>query len=157
MARQKTRSDRGGEEVPHPDPTERYERWERDFFAAQKELAAIREEIAVATERQRELSERQREISGRCVALLEKLPGCLLQPSPPLSTSGGALLSYVEAARILGFSSGYLRKARMNGFLGSSSKGGVTPPPCIRLGRMVRYRREDLERWIAERAEEANK
>jgi len=89
MARQKTRPDRGGEEVPHPDPTERYERWERDFFAAQKELAAIREEIAVATERQRELSERQREISGRCVALLEKLPGCLLQPSPPLSTSGG--------------------------------------------------------------------
>lgn len=145
MARQMVRTGRGREGRPSPDPAERYERWERDFFAAQQELAAVTEEATAAAELQREALVRQREVSRRCVALLKKFPG--VENAPSKAPVVGELLSDKEAAQMLGLSRVYLRKGRMNGFFAE----GVTPPPFIRLGRMIRYRRDDLERWIEER------
>lgn len=51
----------------------------------------------------------------------------------------GALMPPEEAARFLGFKEGWLAKLRMTG-------GG---PKFVKLGRLVRYRRADLEAWIA--------
>jgi len=49
-----------------------------------------------------------------------------------------------EAAKILGVSASFLRKARSIGVLGNST----TPPPYVQLGRAIRYRRSDLDRWL---------
>lgn len=55
------------------------------------------------------------------------------------------LLNEKEAAEYLGVSVGYLRLSRMNGYVGS---GDDDPPPWIKFGRHVRYRRQDLDAWI---------
>ena len=57
------------------------------------------------------------------------------------------LLNDDEAATLLGVSASFLRKARCVGTSGRATP----PPPHVQLGRAVRYRREDLDRWIAER------
>jgi excisionase family DNA binding protein len=46
-----------------------------------------------------------------------------------------------DAARYLDLSESWLRKARMNG----------SGPPFIKVGRTVRYLREDLDSWLEER------
>jgi predicted DNA-binding transcriptional regulator AlpA len=61
---------------------------------------------------------------------------------PVYETEGRQVVNARELHEFLG-----VGKGRMNGFFAE----GVTPPPFIRLGRMIRYRRDDLERWIEER------
>ena len=54
------------------------------------------------------------------------------------------LLTSKQAAEFLAMKEITLRKARMNG----ASAGKIPPPPCIRLGRTIRYDRDDLRRYI---------
>ncbi len=58
-----------------------------------------------------------------------------------------------NAARYVGMSISFLRKARCEGTLAGRTPG----PTYIKLGRAVRYSRTDLDAWIAEhrRADEA--
>ena len=48
-----------------------------------------------------------------------------------------------DAARYLGISESWLRQSRMN--------GNPDAPPFVRLGRAVRYLRDDLDRWLEAR------
>ena len=49
-----------------------------------------------------------------------------------------------EAAEYLGMSTSFLRKDRMHG-----KRDGYTPGPrWIRIGRSVRYLKEDLDAWL---------
>ncbi|GAA6153334.1 helix-turn-helix domain-containing protein [Pseudoteredinibacter isoporae] len=51
-----------------------------------------------------------------------------------------------ETSRYIGMSRSYLRQARMEG-----NRENRTPaPPFIKIGRSIRYLREDLDRWIDE-------
>jgi len=59
------------------------------------------------------------------------------------------LLRDEEAAEIIGMSAAFLRKARCVGTLGNATP----PPPYIKIGRSIRYRRADLDEWIAERTQ----
>ena len=49
-----------------------------------------------------------------------------------------------EAARYLGVSKSFLDHARVNG----SMEDGVEPPPFIKVGRTIRYLKEDLDHWL---------
>jgi len=51
------------------------------------------------------------------------------------------LLTTEEAARLLGCTQAALNKFRMQ----------KTGPPYFRVGRLIRYRRADLSRWLKER------
>ncbi len=55
------------------------------------------------------------------------------------------LIRDTEAARIIGTTPVRLRNSRVSGMLGN-----VPTPPFIKLGRAVRYRKSDLERWLAD-------
>ena len=56
-----------------------------------------------------------------------------------------AALNEKQAAAYIGMSVPYLRCDRMNGH-----REGRTPgPPYIRIGRTIRYLREDLDDWLA--------
>jgi hypothetical protein len=55
-----------------------------------------------------------------------------------------ALLTDIEAAVYIGLSAAFLRKGRCCGVLGNATP----PPPYLRLGRAIRYRRSDLDRWL---------
>ncbi len=52
-------------------------------------------------------------------------------------------LTDAEAARYIGMSGSWLRQARMN--------GNPDAPPYIKIGRSVRYLREDLDTWLEQR------
>ncbi len=53
-------------------------------------------------------------------------------------------LSETEAARYVGMSQSYLRKARMEG-----NRDRHTPaPPFLRIGRKILYLRGDLDQWL---------
>lgn len=53
-------------------------------------------------------------------------------------------LSENEAAAYIGMSRSFLAQSRMDG-----PRQGRTPaPPFIKIGRSVRYIREDLDRWL---------
>ena len=54
-------------------------------------------------------------------------------------------LSNREAATFTGFSSSTLNNSRYTGLL-----GGVKAPPYLKLGKSIRYRKEDLEVWLAQ-------
>ena len=56
-----------------------------------------------------------------------------------------ALLTRSEAMARLRVKSSYFSKI-MNGKV-----KGVTPPPCVRMGRLQHFREESLEQWIIER------
>ena len=56
------------------------------------------------------------------------------------------LLKEKDAAQHIGMSVSYLQHARCYGVTG----GGGSGPVHIKLGRSVRYRVSDLERWIKE-------
>ena len=60
-------------------------------------------------------------------------------PLPPLPSPEKELLSDAEAAKMIGVSASWMRKMRMRGGCG---------PRVIRMGRMIRYSREDLDQWI---------
>ncbi len=53
-------------------------------------------------------------------------------------------LTELEAAHYIGMSRSYLAQSRMAGH-----REGQTPaPPFIKIGRSVRYLREDLDNWL---------
>jgi predicted DNA-binding transcriptional regulator AlpA len=52
-------------------------------------------------------------------------------------------LNTKEAAEILGYSEQTLHQSRNTKLL-----GGVTPPVHIKRGRMIRYKRSDLDAWM---------
>ena len=56
------------------------------------------------------------------------------------------LLSEKEAAALLRVAPGTLRVRRCTG----QRPGGMKVVPCVRIGRAVRYRRVDIERYILE-------
>jgi predicted DNA-binding transcriptional regulator AlpA len=53
-------------------------------------------------------------------------------------------LSELEAARYIGMSRSYLAQSRMEGLRDSRTQA----PPFIKIGRSVRYLREDLDSWL---------
>jgi len=54
------------------------------------------------------------------------------------------VLSEIETSQYIGMSRSYLRQARMEG-----NRDSRTPaPPFIKIGRSVRYLREDLDNWL---------
>jgi len=53
-------------------------------------------------------------------------------------------LTEIEAAKYIGMSRSFLAQARMEG-----KRDNRTPaPPFIKIGRSVRYLREDLDKWL---------
>lgn len=55
-----------------------------------------------------------------------------------------AVLKEMEAARYIGMSRSFLAQARMDG-----QRTNRTPaPPFIKIGRSVRYLRQDLDNWL---------
>jgi len=53
-------------------------------------------------------------------------------------------LSEIETSEYIGMSRSYLRQSRMDG-----ERDSRTPaPPFIKIGRSVRYLREDLDTWL---------
>ncbi|GAB1623760.1 hypothetical protein AAOGI_38100 [Agarivorans albus] len=61
-----------------------------------------------------------------------------------LSETDKRVLTEQETAIYIGMSRSYLRQARMSG-----NRDNHTPaPPFIKIGRAVRYLREDLDAWL---------
>ncbi|MBM7037425.1 helix-turn-helix transcriptional regulator [Vibrio ulleungensis] len=54
-------------------------------------------------------------------------------------------LTEQETATYIGMSRSFLRQARMEGH----RKNRTIAPPFIRIGRAVRYLREDLDKWLS--------
>jgi len=53
-------------------------------------------------------------------------------------------LNELDTAKYIGMSRSYLAQARMDG-----NRNNRTPaPPFIKIGRSVRYLREDLDQWL---------
>ena len=50
----------------------------------------------------------------------------------------------IEAARYLEMSASYLRHARCHGRVGNRTPG----PSFVKIGRTIRYLREDLDAWL---------
>ena len=63
---------------------------------------------------------------------------------PELPNTLPLMLTDVEAAEYLGVSVSYLRKSRSDGAI----KGRTPPPPFVKIGGKVRYRRIDLDEWV---------
>lgn len=50
----------------------------------------------------------------------------------------------VEASQYIGMSRSFLRQSRMEG-----NRTGRTPaPPFIKIGRSIRYLKDDLDKWL---------
>lgn len=62
---------------------------------------------------------------------------------------GDPLLTTRQAASVVSTTEGALRMSRVRGRL-----FGLSAPPWINIGRAVRYRRADLDRWLASATEE---
>lgn len=54
------------------------------------------------------------------------------------------VLNETQAAKYLALSRSTLAHSRMNG----PRRGHVPPPPYVKVGRSVRYLRDDLDRWL---------
>lgn len=52
--------------------------------------------------------------------------------------------SEIEASEYIGMSRSYLRQSRMDGKLGKRKPA----PPFIKIGRTIRYLKEDLDAWL---------
>ncbi len=60
------------------------------------------------------------------------------------SESKSRALTEIQAAKYIGMSRSYLAQSRMEG-----NRDNRTPaPPFIKIGRSVRYLREDLDLWL---------
>lgn len=55
-----------------------------------------------------------------------------------------ATLTEIETAKYLGVSCSTLRQGRMNG----NRENRIPSPPFIKLGRSIRYLKEDLDQWL---------
>lgn len=60
------------------------------------------------------------------------------------STQSPRALSEIEAANYISMSRSFLAQSRMTGH----RVGRTQAPPFIKIGRSVRYLREDLDRWL---------
>lgn len=58
------------------------------------------------------------------------------------------LLDETEAARYIGMSAAFLQASRIQP--SATGKPRTPGPPFMKLGRTVRYSREDLDRWLTE-------
>ena len=54
------------------------------------------------------------------------------------------VLTEKEAARYIGMSRSFLSQDRMNGYRDGRTKG----PHFLKLGKSVRYRKDDLDSWL---------
>ncbi len=74
----------------------------------------------------------------------DRLGSCSAALPQRLSFERGAenLLTPQQAARLLALSTSWLAKLRLSG----------DGPPFLKLGRCVRYRRDDLEKWLETKA-----
>jgi predicted DNA-binding transcriptional regulator AlpA len=61
-----------------------------------------------------------------------------------LNNTQARALSELEAAKYIGMSRSYLAQSRMDGHRDSRTPA----PPFIKIGRSVRYLREDLDQWL---------
>ena len=60
------------------------------------------------------------------------------------TTQNKRALSEIEAAEYIGMSRSFLRQSRMEG-----NRENRTPaPPFIKIGRAVRYLKDDLDNWL---------
>lgn len=60
------------------------------------------------------------------------------------TTENKRALSEIETAEYIGMSRSFLRQSRMEG-----NRTNRTPaPPFIKIGRAVRYLKEDLDNWL---------
>jgi hypothetical protein len=64
-----------------------------------------------------------------------------------IPTSTPELLDEHEVAAIIRMSVAYLRADRSRGHVGGATPG----PPFLRIGRTIRYRRDDLDAWLADK------
>ncbi|MCC5827498.1 helix-turn-helix domain-containing protein [Alkalimonas sp.] len=53
-------------------------------------------------------------------------------------------LSEIETAEYIGMSRSFLRQSRMEG----NRKYRTPAPPFVKIGRSVRYLKDDLDRWL---------
>jgi len=61
-----------------------------------------------------------------------------------MNTSNQNSLTEIEASQYVGMSRSYLRQGRMNG-----DRENRTPtPPYLKIGRSVRYLKQDLDTWL---------
>ncbi len=81
--------------------------------------------------------------------LVESIRNSLIEITDMIETATKAeprLMDDQEAARYIGMSAAYLRKARCEGNIGDR-----TPSPAyIKIGGAIRYDKADLDRWIDE-------
>ena len=56
------------------------------------------------------------------------------------------VLKEIDAAKYIGMSRSFLRQDRMNGY----RKGRTPGPVYIKLGRTIRYHKNDLDVWLEE-------
>ncbi len=63
-----------------------------------------------------------------------------------MNTSVKKVLSEIETAEYIGMSRSFLRQSRMEG-----NRANRTPaPPFIKIGRSVRYLKDDLDLWLSQ-------
>lgn len=61
-----------------------------------------------------------------------------------MDTSSKKVFSEIETAEYIGMSRSFLRQSRMEG-----NRDNRTPaPPFIKIGRSVRYLKDDLDAWL---------
>jgi predicted DNA-binding transcriptional regulator AlpA len=61
-----------------------------------------------------------------------------------INTNSQRALSEIEASQYISMSRSFLRQSRMDG-----NRDKRTPaPPFIKIGRAVRYLRDDLDNWL---------
>ncbi|MDP5130747.1 MAG: helix-turn-helix domain-containing protein [Paraglaciecola sp.] len=56
------------------------------------------------------------------------------------------VLTEIETAEYISMSRSYLRQSRMEGNRANRTPG----PPFIKIGRSIRYLKEDLDKWLDE-------
>jgi predicted DNA-binding transcriptional regulator AlpA len=64
-----------------------------------------------------------------------------------VNREASSLMNEFAAASLIGMSVSFLRAGRSRGILGA----GTPPPPHRKIGKTVRYSREELTAWLDER------
>ena len=64
--------------------------------------------------------------------------------SQTIETPLARAFNEVDASRYIGMSISFLRQSRMDGIRESRTPG----PPFVKIGRAVRYLRDDLDTWL---------
>lgn len=75
---------------------------------------------------------------------MDYLPRSLTYRRTHLNTQSKKVLSEIETAEYIGMSRSFLRQSRMEG-----NRASRTPaPPFVKIGRSVRYIKDDLDKWL---------